>query len=302
MLNVGNFDPDSSLGFFTRADYPGPVSRLGFQPGLANMIQFVEENPGQPLLLADGPLRAGWDYAPLIRLFDLLGLIPADYREELNPAFDLLALQHETPLEPGDDGVTVTPDPNRTFLDRDAFIRQVHEAGHGFQDNNGDGVVDGRDGGYYSFDLASVCPDRPFPVRFLVLDTTDRGDLSEGGISSAQLLWLASELAQAVADQVLVIVLSHHTASTILTGSKLLVSMLHATPNVILHLTGHTHENRILAMPANKKDPVYGYWQVGTTSTIDFPQQALWEMTPPSPWTVRTRCISVTTMVLRTLT
>ena len=43
-------------------------------------------------------------------------------------------------------------------------------------------------------------------------------------MSNGQFLRLASELARAVDDRVFVIVVSHHTAGRILTGSQLLVS------------------------------------------------------------------------------
>jgi hypothetical protein len=52
------------------------------------------------------------------------------------------------------------------------------------------------------------------------LNTTANGVISEGGLDSEQLLWIAAELERAVADRVLVIVLSHHLSGSIVNGGE----------------------------------------------------------------------------------
>ena len=87
-------------------------------------------------------------------------------------------------------------------------------------------------------------------VRGIVLDTIQR----EGG----RLRWLRAAL-RAAGDQP-VVVLSHKP----LTQSALAV--LDGDPHVVAAIHGDTHRNSI--------EPRDGYWVIGTSSLIDYPQQA----------------------------
>lgn len=271
-LNTGNFDPNSFLTFYSVDDYVGDLSPFGFIPGLANTVQYWEENPDQALYLDGGLFGLNLDWGWLFNIFSLIGLIPDDYSADLDDRFDLLALTHGTLNTGIDDGVTIASDPNRAYLGCDGSVRLAHSAGHGFTDNNHDGTVNGQDGGFYVLNMRDIDPNSRMPLRIVVLNTTDKGFVSEGGMSDAQLTWLKNQLIKAVQDKVLVIIASHHPEGSI-SNSAQLQSMLHACPNVILHLVGHGHDNVITPQPAEDGDPRYGYWEVETPSGIAFPQQ-----------------------------
>jgi hypothetical protein len=199
-------------------------------------------------------------------------LVPADVSAEVNPRLDLPKLLHNTPRFGFDDGVCVPADAGRAYLGRGGYIVAAHGSGYGFADNNGDGVVDAADGGWYATDLMDLRPGRELPLRLLTLNSTDAGSLDGGGLSVAQLGWLQAELDRAVADGVLVIVMSHHPQDEIADGGDELRAMLLACPNVIAHLAGHTHVNRVTPVMADAGG--HGYWQVETASTLTFPGQA----------------------------
>ena len=60
---------------------------------------------------------------------------------------------------------------------------------------------------------------------------------------------------------------------SIMTDSELLAT-LHNYPNLILWIAGHRHLNTITPQPsADPAHPEYGFWEVETASTRDFPQQ-----------------------------
>jgi len=273
VLNCGTFDPASRLTFFSPDDYVGGLSKFGFQPGLANIVQWVRDHPGQPLHIADGLFGVDVGYDFLVHALESAGMVPEDLSPEMNPHFDLEKLVHETPADGSDDGVPIPADPARAYLGRGGYIERAHGAGYGFADTNGDGVVDGADGGWYAVDLIDLRPDRPLPLRLLGLNSTDAGKIDGGGYSPRQLAWLQAELDRAVRDEVLVVVLSHHPLASTGEGADELKGILLACPNVVLHLAGHTHDNRITPILAGQ-DSGRGYWQVETTSALVFPGQA----------------------------
>ncbi len=60
---------------------------------------------------------------------------------------------------------------------------------------------------------------------------------------------------------------------TVVTDASLLAT-LHNYPNLILWMAGHRHINTVTPQPAPEgKGPEYGFWEVETPSTRDFPQQ-----------------------------
>jgi 3',5'-cyclic AMP phosphodiesterase CpdA len=273
VLNTGNFDATSALTFFRPEEYVGGLAKFGFQPGLANVVDFVRDHPGRALRIADGLFRLPVNYSRIVPLLDRLGVVPADVSSEVNANFDLDKLVHCTKALGFDDGVPIPADSGRAYLGRGGFIQAANAAGYGFSDNNGDGVVDEADGGWYAIDLGDLRPGRDLPLRLLVLNSTDAGTLDQGGLSPAQVAWVQAELDRAVADAVLVVVLSHHPQAEIGDGGEELRAMLLACPNVVLHLAGHTHTNRITpVLPAD--GGAHGYWQVETASTLTFPGQS----------------------------
>ncbi|MHB8872277.1 MAG: metallophosphoesterase family protein [Myxococcaceae bacterium] len=110
------------------------------------------------------------------------------------------------------------------------------------------------------------------PLRLVVLNTVAATGGAQGVYPAAKIDgFLDTALKQAEADQVLVIVASHHPSEGIvLTGGKLR-DRLNASPNVVLHLAGHTHENVVTARPGTA--PHTGYWEVETSALAEWPQQ-----------------------------
>jgi 3',5'-cyclic AMP phosphodiesterase CpdA len=115
-------------------------------------------------------------------------------------------------------------------------------------------------------------------LRLIGLDTTDRTVqlpaqiCYQGAISQAQFDFLRSELDAAAARGELVIVAGHHPSQTIrpdlgveVAGDELR-DLLKQYPNVILHLAGHLHRNRVIDRG--------GYFEMETCSTLDLPQEA----------------------------
>jgi metallophosphoesterase (TIGR03767 family) len=121
-------------------------------------------------------------------------------------------------------------------------------------------------------------------LRLFGLDTCNQVMGADGAVPEDQFNWLEGELGQAVKDNVMCMVMSHHNSLTLENGalpaigpSQRLVhadefiTMLHRFPNMVAWINGHTHINTIQA----HKDPssAGGFWEVTTASCIDFPQQ-----------------------------
>jgi len=179
-----------------------------------------------------------------------------------------------TPANPGPPALLtlpsyVTPNPDRAYFSKRDFVRSMFAtatgpAGHGFLPDAGNGSC-----GYGVSVLAGL--------RLIALDTADVPlsipglPYPEGCISEVQRGFLRDELEAAQNRGELVIVATHHPSRAIMVayGSALapqdLRDMLNACPNVILHLAGHTHQNRV----ADRG----GYLEIETCSTIDPPQE-----------------------------
>jgi len=186
---------------------------------------------------------------------------------------------------------TVTADPRRRLLDRDEIIREHFATagtpvGHGFDERN---LVDGT--AHWSLDVG--------PVRLVALDTVNPYGGWQGSLDPEQLAWLEAQL-QAVSSRWLtpegalaghevpdqyVVVLSHHPLETLINSTapdgqrRVLADELGALllryPNVVLWANGHTHMHRVSAHARPHGAPVPGgFWQVTTSSHIDWPQQA----------------------------
>ena len=106
-------------------------------------------------------------------------------------------------------------------------------------------------------------------VRFIALDTVCDAGGADGSIGTAQLEWLAAQLDQARDRHV--VVLSHHTSDTLANPHgeqrpERLIGLLERSQSVVLWLNGHIHANRIKAHR--------GFWEVTTSSVVDWPCQA----------------------------
>lgn len=184
-----------------------------------------------------------------------------------------LAHGNVTPAMPGPpDLITIPtflePNADRAFFNKREFIRAMFgtvtgPSGHGFADPE-------TGPSYYSV--------TPVPgIRLIGLDTCDPAHLLpafvyvDGSLTEPQVAFLRSELDAARDRGELVIVASHHPSNSIreIYGTALLASefraLLNEYPNVIMHLAGHTHRNRV----ADRG----GYLEIETCSTIDLPQE-----------------------------
>lgn len=172
----------------------------------------------------------------------------------------------------------VTPDPRRTMLARaDLMSRLVASAGKAGPAAHGLGAYATQTKkAFYSADL-------PNGVRLLALDTAAETGGSEGVLRRGDLDgFVKPELARAQVDGKLVIVASHHAAGSLGDGTGLggtkqpdaitqqeWEQVLTATPNVIAHFAGHSHEHRIRFVGT----PGAGYWEVKTSAIADYPHQ-----------------------------
>jgi metallophosphoesterase (TIGR03767 family) len=212
---------------------------------------------------------------------------------DLPPGTDIiqLALQLQA-LDPqglatllGGPARTVSPDPDRRFVDRLETIREHFNTssaphGHGFGRwnlNTGNA--------YYAFDRGVV--------RGLALDTVNPNGGSEGSIDADQYAWLERELiagsshytdaagkpaARRCRDRLFVL-FSHHTIETMTNvagappriGGAAVRDLLLRFPNVVLWVNGHTHRNTVTPHRAPAGG---GFWEVNTAAHIDWPQQS----------------------------
>jgi len=113
---------------------------------------------------------------------------------------------------------------------------------------------------YYVHDSGSV--------RFITLDTVCDAGGADGTIDVAQLHWLEQRVDEA-RDRY-VVILSHHGYDTLSNprGERRadeLLTLLRRFSNVVLWLNGHIHANRIT--------PRGGFWEVTTSSMVDWPCQ-----------------------------
>jgi hypothetical protein len=140
------------------------------------------------------------------------------------------------------------------------FFNTVSEpAGHGFSQN-----YIKNNWCYYAVD-----PIPGLPFRMIALDTANRDGGAPGALDDDQIdNFLIPELERAQMENKLIMVTSHHPAA----DTPDLIGILKDYPNVFLHLVGHTHNNLII--PRIDPVPEQGYWEVQTSSLIDYPQQS----------------------------
>ena len=166
----------------------------------------------------------------------------------------------------------VTPDAGRRPFTRaefvDAHFRTGSQpTGHGFTAANRD-----EGSAFYVHDTPAV--------RFVVLDTVCSAGGAEGCLDEDQVLWLQRRLEEA-RDRPVVIT-SHHTLDALGNlrrggGSRSIepgevLEVVHAAGNVVLWLNGHVHANA--ARPRLDPRGGGGFWEVTTSSLVDWPCQA----------------------------
>ncbi|ANS77872.1 hypothetical protein SGUI_0476 [Serinicoccus hydrothermalis] len=171
----------------------------------------------------------------------------------------------------------VEADPERRPFSREEYVAAHWDRGlpdgHGFTRRN---VEDGT--AYYSYDGFEG-------LRLVVLDTTNPAGVFEGSIDREQLSWLREQLDQAAAQDLLVVVASHHPRTS-MTNDLLapgadpqqearvlgeeVADLLLGHPHVIAWFSGHIHRNRVAAhVGADGR----GFWEVSTSSVMDWPTQ-----------------------------
>ena len=186
----------------------------------------------------------------------------------------------------------VTRDPDRRLLSRKQWMRELFNSselpgplGHGFRQANLD-----EDTAYYVFEHG--------PLAFIVLDTVNPSGFATGSIGLHQFGWLEGELksrssghydsdgnpVESDGDDRLIVIVSHHPLDRLnnplpdpfgearILGPQL-EELLHRFPNVIAHIAGDSHANKITARP----DPLRrggSYWEVSTASPVANPMQS----------------------------
>ena len=175
----------------------------------------------------------------------------------------------------------VPADPMRMPLDRASIVAELRNTtgapvGHGYPAD-----ADVSLGAHYAYDAIDGL------LRILALDSTDATGGSKGLVTQETVDgWLVPELERAATDGVLVIVASHHATTSMdreqgESGDELpnavepsaLETLLASHPHVIAWLVGHSHDNRVRAIPgADAMHP--GYWEIMTSAIADWPTQS----------------------------
>lgn len=160
----------------------------------------------------------------------------------------------------------IEPLPTRRSIDRVEWIeRHVHAGARGFNlahaaEGRADTVID---------------LDR---VRLILLDTNHPDGDYQGSVGVAQLAWLDERLAEVDRDNGLAILVSHHGADSLVNErgndphrrlADGFLAVVHRHPCAVAWLVGHRHINRIEPRPG----PSGGFWEITTSSTIDWPSQ-----------------------------
>ena len=142
-------------------------------------------------------------------------------------------------------------------------------------------------------DAFYVVPGRPGDrVRHLVLDTTDGDGYDTGNLDLNQFLWLEDQLkagsgrylsdddVPVIVEQegvrdVLFVIHSHHAIRSLRQNAEPFERLLLRYPNVVLLVNGHSHRNVIERhFRPWLTGPHGGFYEVGTSSVIDFPSQS----------------------------
>ena len=286
-------DPDGE----ERAISPEDNPNLGFQAaGLSEGIPWYSALGNHDSLAVGtfhvdrtAPDPLDWVAPMLPPLAEMLGfhdlIPPTDMLSPVSnqsPAVLLASEEHIDPvtmeleLDEIESGFIV-PDLSRRYLSRDLFVERhlstsSGPSGHGFGPAN---VASGH--AYYA-----VRPDPNVPIRLIVLDTTSwsavAGLPTEYGVMPRDQFegFLRPQIAEAQANGEFVLIASHHPSECFdiehlgeNVGMEEFRGYLASQPNVIAHVCGHMHRNRVTPV-----EGPYPYYEVETASLIDYPQEA----------------------------
>jgi metallophosphoesterase (TIGR03767 family) len=166
--------------------------------------------------------------------------------------------------------VLVTSDVERRALERGQYA-SMHVASSGLPHGHGFTAENVREKTmYYSRDIGQV--------KIIVMDTVNEFGGWQGSLDETQFAWLEAEITSSKKPVVLA---SHHPLVTLINdyspvGRRIcrneLSSMLLKYPQVILWLAGHEHRHHVDWI--GEEVGVDGFWQVETSSHIDWPQQS----------------------------
>lgn len=186
---------------------------------------------------------------------------------------------------------TVVADPDRRALAtpessslnwmKEFFATTSKPIGHGFTQTNLD-----NDFASYSYE-----PKAGIPIKIIVLDDTCKGDSQPnyalGCLDQKRLDWLKNELQIGQDENKLMIIAAHVPINPQISATNTanfpffrtpgfteatLLPMLHNYQNLILWISGHYHRN-VVTPQAVPGDPAHSFWEVETSSLLDFPQQ-----------------------------
>ncbi len=107
-------------------------------------------------------------------------------------------------------------------------------------------------------------------VRVYVLETVSPLGSAVGSMGSGQMQWLRGELEKHPSH--LSVIVSHHPLEALDRSRLELQKLLLSQPHVIALVAGHSHLNDIRAVRSPSGEG-RGFWQIQTSSLIDFPQQ-----------------------------
>ena len=172
---------------------------------------------------------------------------------------------------------TVAADPNRYSLTIsnwmcEFFNTSSKPVGHGFSEAN---ITN-------NFACYSFEPRTNMPLKVIVLDDTmSAQDFALGEqacLDTNHFNWLTNELQLGQDQDQLMIIAAHEPLEVIGTNSPVsltnVLAALHAYPNLLLWICGHTHQNNITPQPSpDPAHPENGFWEVQTASLHDFPQE-----------------------------
>lgn len=172
-------------------------------------------------------------------------------------------------------GTFVVPDPRRALLSRTELMAKVAAD----KDGHGIGEAEKKSGrATYTFDVEGT------PLRFFVIDTAHETGGAEGVITQRHIdTQIKAVLDKARQDKKLVILSSHHAATSLTRGEGLggkiepdalptaeWASFVGGYDNVVFSMVGHSHRHRVQQV---KPESGHAYWEIMTASVADYPHE-----------------------------
>ncbi len=162
--------------------------------------------------------------------------------------------------------IQVSPDQSRDFVFEDSWNQNFYRED---EDNGISASMLGSPRRYWRKDFSAV--------TILALDTVNPHGGWQGSIDLEQFEWLQNELS--TLRNRYVVISSHHPLQDLFNGYTLtsrrvmrdeIERFLISQPQVIAWICGHTHRNKLTYFGP---DNMHGFWQIETSSLIDWPQQ-----------------------------